>query len=188
MRLVLHACWAFLINSNDDQTLSLPDTSSQTPTKNKLPPTRFCHCFFVVALLLFLHSALSILISSFFILPPPAVSFWLHLKQKTQHKTGCLQSVCRNTKPFMSCNSHCFMLSVLGWAVNCSPKRHLSIQHATAWILHGKRRGGQGFWESLFRLMYKWLNRERFVIYPALPTREGILESLLFVCVCVRDK
>lgn len=35
MRLVLHACWAFLINSNDGQTQCLPDMSSQTPTTKK---------------------------------------------------------------------------------------------------------------------------------------------------------
>lgn len=97
------------------------------PQKQKLPLTPFCHCFFDAALLLFLSPALSILITSHFNLPKSAISLWLHWKQKTLHKTGRRQRICWNITAFMSLhyNLHGFKLSVLGWAVDCSPKRCL---------------------------------------------------------------
>lgn len=128
MRLILHACSAFLINSNDDQAHSFPDTSSHTPTtkKKKKPLTPFC--FFVSTLLLFviLFSPSSLhLISSPVRLPSPSKF------DSTESTKVCTRQVvgafAGKHNGFYVCNSHRFKLNVLGWSVDCSPKRCLSF-------------------------------------------------------------
>lgn len=72
---------------------------------------------------------LSILIKSRFILPLPAISVssWLHWKQENSAQDRSSSECLPERNGFYFCNSHCFKLSVLGWALNCSPKRCLSF-------------------------------------------------------------
>lgn len=120
MRLVLHACWAFLINSNDYQTHSLPVTQPQKESENSTNS------------LLFLHSSCFLYCSlnpnDILFLPPPAitVSFWLHWKQITAQDRLSSEYLPKHNG-FYVCNSHCFELSVLGWATDRGPKRCISF-------------------------------------------------------------
>lgn len=82
--------------------------------------------------LLFLHLSCFLYCSlnsndiSFLPLPAITVSFWLHWKQITAQDRLSAEYLPKHNG-FYVCNSHCFELSVLGWAAYRSPKRCISF-------------------------------------------------------------
>lgn len=152
MRLVLHACWAFLINSNDDQTHSLPDTSNQTPTQKRLPLSPICHCFCFSIVLGFFYYSLNPHYISFH--SPSACHLRLlltPLKAETLPKIGSRQSIRWNLTAFMSVTrtvSSWVYLAEL-WIVVLRDVSHSTCQCMnTAWKAE-RRPGGEVLGKSL---------------------------------------
>lgn len=150
MRLILHACSAFLINSNDDQAHSFPDTSSHTPTTKK----KRSHLLHFVSLFLHCCCLLYCSLHPHYIsyLPPSACHLCLNLTPLKAQKSAQDRSSERlpgNIMAFMSVTHtvSSWMYLVDLWIVVLRDASHSTCQCMnTAWQSEWK----PGFWESLF--------------------------------------
>lgn len=117
----LFSLTAMTIRHTASQTLAV---TLQPPKKKPLTP----FCFFVSTLFLFviLLSPSSLHLISFPVRLPSLSKF-----DSTESTKVCTRQVvgafAGKHNGFYVCNSHCFKLNVLGWSVDCSPKRCLSF-------------------------------------------------------------
>lgn len=140
----------FLINSNDDHTQTGRHKQLKTDTATLL--SLFLSCCNVV----FLPTQLSIFITSRLIFPLPIFFrlYWRKWKETfAQDRSASARLLEHNG--FYVCNSHRCELSVLGWAVDCSPKRRLSFNIPVHEYCMARREEA--------RVLEKWFDREGLV-------------------------